>query len=195
MDRDKAPSSGPRISIIIPTIGRPLGPTEESIASQTIYPQTETIVVHDVNRRGAPWARNQGFLEAKGEFLFFCDDDIVLKPDALENLLKALQDHPERSYAYGDYDYQNHPTAGSGRHLAGPFGFARLLQGNYISTMSLIRREPFISVGGWAENVPFLQDHRLWLDMATNGYKGQYVPGVLFSTTYSEGITTEAARK
>jgi glycosyltransferase involved in cell wall biosynthesis len=193
--QDKPAPANPRISIIIPTIGRPLGPTEESIANQTIYPQTETIVVHDVNRRGAPWARNQGFLEAKAEFLFFCDDDVVLRPKALERLLQALTAHPAASYAYGDYKYYNHPLTGNGIHRAHEFSVARLLVGNYISTMSLIRREPFISVGGWAENVPFLQDHRLWLDMATNGYKGQYVPGVLFSTTYSEGITTEATRR
>ena len=52
---------------------------------------------------GAPAARNRGFKEARGEFLFFCDADAILKPEALEMMLNALNDNPGASYAYSSF--------------------------------------------------------------------------------------------
>jgi hypothetical protein len=63
----------------------------------------------------------------------------------------------------------------------------RLRRENYISTMSLIRRTAF---PGWDESVLRLQDYDLWLTMSMRGYRGAYVPRVLFAALYvDKGIT------
>src|SRR5258708_26338653 len=98
------------ITVIIPTIGRPLEPMRASIKAQT-YKDIEIIVIYDSKRQGAVWARNQGFLASKGDYLFFCDDDVILEPVALERLLQRLQDAPgDVGYAYGDFAYSGHPV-------------------------------------------------------------------------------------
>lgn len=156
------------------------------------YVPSEVIIISDFDHNGAPWARNRGAAMATCEFLFFCDDDVILKPDALLKLRQALEDHPEAAYAYGDYTYTKHPTLGSGTQKGQLFNHVTIKKRNYISTMSLIRASKF---PGWNETVQTLQDHRLWLDMLESGDTGLYVPGVLFSTEYTDGVTTEAAKK
>ena len=52
---------------------------------------------------GAPAARNRGFRESRGEYLFFCDADAVLVPGALETMLGTLESHLEASFAYSSF--------------------------------------------------------------------------------------------
>src|SRR3989339_691196 len=50
--------------------------------------------MHNQENHGAPYSRNKGFRKSKGEFLLFCDADIILEPDALETMLKKLKQIP-----------------------------------------------------------------------------------------------------
>lgn len=45
--------------------------------------------------QGLSHARNRGIEEAKGDILVFLDDDSMVAPDYLEQLLKALDSHPD----------------------------------------------------------------------------------------------------
>jgi glycosyltransferase involved in cell wall biosynthesis len=186
------------ISIIIPTYGQAkyLIKTLESIFKQS-YQDFEIIIIDDglikearekienyligknkftllkQDHAGAPAARNMGFRQSKGEFLFFCDDDVILKKDALEKMVKALNDHTEASYAYGDFYL--------GLKIFKSFNFdaERLKKMPYISGVSLIRREHF---PGWDESLKKFQDWDLWLTMLEKGYHGFYINHVLFKT-------------
>lgn len=96
----------PRISVIIPTFGRPefLEETLRSVAAQT-YPAFQVIVVDDcsevpveipdqldlpvtllrhVRNQGSAAARNTGLAHATGEWVMFLDDDDLLTPRRLE---------------------------------------------------------------------------------------------------------------
>jgi len=125
------------------------------------------------NNKGAPAARNRGFSESRGDFLFFCDADAVLAPEALETMLEALKSHPEASYAYSSFLW--------GRKLfkLWPFSEERLKQMPFIHTMSLIRREAFPK-DGWDESIKKLQDWDLYLTILENGHKGFWLDKVLF---------------
>jgi len=115
------------ISIIIPTynVARFIPSTLESVFAQT-YQDFEVIVVNDGStdntkevlksyenqvkvihqeNQGRNPARMRGFQEAKGEFLLFLDSDITMAPDMLEVLVKALEENPEASYAYGQFNF------------------------------------------------------------------------------------------
>ncbi|MCX7778695.1 MAG: glycosyltransferase family 2 protein [Patescibacteria group bacterium] len=186
------------ISVIIPTYqhGNTILNTLETIFYQT-YQNFEVIIVNDgstddtkkklektekrwpgrikiINqeRKGANSARNRGFQEAKGDFLFFCDADVELKNDCLEKMVKILKEHPEASYAYSSFKF--------GWKVFPSFDFdsERLKKMPYISMMSLIRREHF---PGFDESLTKFQDWDLWLTMLEKGYRGIRIPEILFT--------------
>ncbi|MDD5031808.1 MAG: glycosyltransferase family 2 protein [Patescibacteria group bacterium] len=122
---------------------------------------------------GAPAARNRGFKESSGEYLFFCDADAVLAPEALETMFLALKSHPEAGYAYSSFFW------GKKLFKLWPFSEERLRQMPYIHTMSLIRREAFPE-NGWDQSIKKLQDWDLYLTMLENEQEGFWLDKVLF---------------
>lgn len=184
----------PKISVIIPTYQH--GDTIEtcllSLFNQT-FRNFEIIVVNDgstdntievlekykdqikiINQenRGAPAARNRGFRESTGEFVIFCDADVEAKPEMLAKMLKALEKHPEASYAYSSFMW--------GRKKFGlhEFDNEALKKTNYITSTSLIRRGHY---PGWDESLKKFQDWDLWLQMLEQGHIGVWVPEFLFT--------------
>jgi len=122
---------------------------------------------------GAPAARNRGFRESRGEYLFFCDADAVLVPWALETMLGTLESHLEASFAYSSFLW------GKKLFKVGPFSEEKLKAGPCIHTMSLIRREAFPKEG-WDESIKKLQDWDLYLTMLEKGHKGFWLDKILF---------------
>ena len=65
----------PRISVVVPTRGRPelLGQCVTALEAQTVA--VEIVLVEDEKGRGPAWARNEGVRRAGGEVVCFTDDD------------------------------------------------------------------------------------------------------------------------
>ncbi|HNV12603.1 MAG TPA: glycosyltransferase family A protein [bacterium] len=187
------------ISIIIPVYNgeKTIINTVKSIESQT-YRDFEVIIVNDGSRdntrsvfekflesfkvennyyfinqenKGAPAARNKGFKESRGEYLFFCDADAVLKNDTLEKMVQVLESNQEVAYTYSSFYW------GKKLFKLWPFDAEKLQKMPYIHTMSLIRRNAF---PGWDESVKKLQDWDLWLTMLENGHQGFFIDEALF---------------
>ena len=130
------------------------------------------ISILNQTNKGAPSARNNGFNRSKGEFLLFCDDDVQLKKDMLEKMLDKLQKNPDKAYCYSNFKFGIHTFD------LFPFDAEKLKHENYISTMSLIRREKFI---GFDETLDKFQDWDLWKRMLAKGDEGIWYPERLFS--------------
>ncbi len=187
----------PEISIIIPSYqhGRDIGRCLTGLFLQT-RKNFEVIVVDDGSTdetqevmkswldrvtlitkengggsQSAQVARNMGFKESRGKYVIFCDADVVMKPDCLEKMRRALDEHPEASYAYSSFRL-GWKTFGSWQ-----FDAETLRQMNFIHTSSLIRREHF---PGFDETVPKFQDWDLWLTMLEAGHVGVWIPETLF---------------
>lgn len=190
----------PLVSIVIPCYNteKTLEKTLESIFNQT-YNNYEIIGVNDgstdgtlnilhiykykikiINQenRGAAAARNRGFKETKGQYLLFCDADVILKPTMLEKMTNTLEEHTSTSYCYCNFRFGWHTFT------LFPFDAERLKKENYISMMSLIRREHFI---GFDESLKRFQDWDLWKRMLDKGYKGIWYPEYLFSAPMKKG--------
>ena len=166
------------ISIIIPV--RKDGSPEitlKSLAGQA--PDCEIVIAWDTFACGANWARNRGAERARGKYLLFSDDDITWYPGAIATLHLCLMLNPE-AYAYGSYEMAGKIQCNV------PFSAERLRRTNFISTMSLIRRECF---PGFDENIERLQDWDLWLTMLAAGHTGAYCGKLIFSTKVRDGIT------
>lgn len=149
---------------------------------EAVEPYQDRLTYIKQENRGANAARNRGAQEAKGKYLFFCDADLVLRPDALGKMLEALNSHPEASYAYCAFRFGWHVFR------LWPFDPERLRRMNYIHTSSLIRREHF---PGFDETIRRLQDWDLWLTMLEQGHIGTFIPEVLFKAIpHQGGIST-----
>lgn len=168
------------ISVIIPI--REVGSAEvtlHSLAQQTL--QDFDVIVSWDQGHGANWARNQGLAQAQTSFVLCSDDDIEWEPDALEVLHDCLLRHPEASYSYGSYY-----MPGVGEQCNVTFDAARLRKGNFISTMSLVRRADH---PGFDETVQRAQDWDLWLTMLEQGKVGVYCGRRVFQSMVRPGIT------
>jgi glycosyltransferase involved in cell wall biosynthesis len=165
-----------------------------------VYPSLEAnmpaeIIVND-NVGGAPKKRNDGFEKSTQPYVFFCDDDILLPANYLERMMKLLKDNPTKAYAYTGYHGivlhpHTHPMRGNFKIPSLPFNAERLKQGNYISTMALVRRECLPKPKPFDESLKRLQDWDLWLTMLENGHEGILLPNSEYFAYYlDEGITS-----
>ncbi len=140
---------------------------------------------------GACQKRNIGALKASQPFLLFVDDDSILYDGALADMLWILEADPEAVFAYSDVLHRMYPNVpypnGDGIRKAMPWNVAALRDGNYIETMSLLRREVF---PGFDSGIKRFQDWDLWLTLSERGYRGAYIPKVLFELHhFDEGIS------
>jgi glycosyltransferase involved in cell wall biosynthesis len=150
------------------------------------------IIIND-NYGSAPKKRNDGFLKSKQPFIFFCDDDIVLPANYIKELYNNLIKNPDISFTYSGYDGivlhpHTHPMGGNFKIPSIEFNVEALKHGNYISTMSLLRREVFPM---FDEKLKRLQDYDLWLTIVEKGFKGRLVTDLTFYAYYLDaGITS-----
>ncbi len=179
------------VSVVIPTYqhANTIGRCIESVLGQT-YSPIEIIVVNDGStdntaevlakfdgnihvirqeNAGANPARNRGLAEARGEFVMFCDADVVMKPGMIESFVQHLIVHPEASYAYGGFKFGWKVFRGV------PFSGDRLRKMNFIHTTSLVRRKDF---PGFDPAIRRFQDWDVWLTMLEQHNIGVLVPGV-----------------
>ncbi len=193
------------ISIIIPVYNQAdkITATLKSIEAQS-YRDYEVIIVNDgstddvdlvfgefvknsqdqnsylfINQenKGAPAARNKGFASSSGEYLFFCDADAVLGANALELMLKTLNDNPDAAYAYSSFYW------GEKFFKIGIIDAKKLEAAPCIHTMSLIRRSDF-PAKGWDESIKKLQDWDLWLTIwQEKGKLGVFIKNPLFKVS------------
>lgn len=183
----------PLVSVVIPTYQHAgtLAACLDSVIGQTYQP-VQIIVVDDgstdntselLNRyrdrvqvvvqenQGSNPARNRGLVEAKGEYVIFCDADVVMQADMLELLVSALIKYPEASIAYSSFRF------GWKLFRGVPWSAERLRKANFIHTTSLVRRADF---PGFDNKIKRFQDWDVWLTMLADGRTGVLVPGVLF---------------
>lgn len=179
------------ISIIIPN-RETENPYETLKSLRNQIMGQEVIVVYDEGK-GANWARNRGAELAAGEYLLFSDNDVVWEPEALFHLYHTLKnDKRGASYCYGWYEMEGKA------YCKREFSQTLLYKHNYISTMSLIKKDMF---PGFDENLQRLQDWDLWLTLLSEGVHGVYSPHKIFTTkkrdgiTFGNGISWELARE
>ena len=190
------------ISIIIPLYNsqKTISQTLESILAQN-YTKYEVIIVNDGSRdasleiinsgqekfwsrkirykiinqenHGAPHARNQGYQASRGNYLLFCDADIILDRDCLRIMRDTLENNPQASYAYSSFRW--------GRKLFKlfPFDKEKLKKMPYIHSTSLIRKSDFPQCG-WDAQIKKLQDWDLWLAFLSETKIGIFIDRVLF---------------
>lgn len=116
---------------------------------------------------GISYNTNQAFEMAEGEFIGMVDHDDLLSPDALAEVVLALNKKPELDFIYSDQDKVDEKTTIRFGRLYKPFWSKELLySGNYITHFSVIRKSIIKDVGGWDSSTDGAQDWDLFLKVA-----------------------------
>lgn len=139
------------------------------------------------SNQGASAARNRGTDIAQGKFIQYLDADDLLRADALEKRVNALE-ASGADVAYSDWQKLEENETGeflSGNVIARkiedvhPDPQIALFTNFWAPPAALLyRREIVDAIGGWNESLPIIQDARFLLDAALVGGKFVYVPGV-----------------
>jgi GT2 family glycosyltransferase len=169
----------PLISVIIPNRPTEKNETLPSLKGQT-YKNIQIIEIIDRELKGASWARNEGLKQAKGEYIFFCDNDLELESDCLENLYNTLKNNPWAKWAFGRFMID-------GREFNRNKGEVPIKKGSKehveyfhgISTMSLIDAK---AKPRFDEALKRYDDWDLWITLDTAGHKPVFCDKLLFKT-------------
>ena len=180
----------PLFSVIIPTYNRCQLVQEsiESVMKQT-FSSYEIIVVDDGSndesrsyvtsrygskvtyfyqeRLGPSAARNRGVEAAKGQYIAFLDSDDLWLPVKLERQMRYFELNPDILYCHTEEIWMSH-----GRRIypkqkhqkAGGMIYDRALKLCLVSPSAVaIKKDLFVSVGGFDESFPAAEDYDLWL--------------------------------
>jgi len=138
-------------------------------------------------RQGIAGASNAALELARGDFVAFLDHDDELKPHALLEVAKLLNDRPDLDYVYSDEDKRD--PAGS---LVDPFFKPDWspdleLSINYVTHLSVYRRSVLERVGGFRGGFDGSQDYDLVLRVTEQTDRIGHVPHVLYTWRMTPG--------
>lgn len=198
----------PLISIVIPLYNTPLPYLKEvldSICRQTYshwqlcladgsqgdelarfieqkYGKEKRIVYQRLKKNeGISENTNRAIELATGEFIMLCDHDDVVAPDALFEIVKAVNIHPAADVLYTDED----KISMDGKHYFEPnfkpdYNLFRLRENNYICHIFVVKRTLLEQAGLFRREFDGAQDFDLILRCCELANKIVHIPRVLY---------------
>lgn len=198
----------PTVSILVPvhnTDERWLRDALNSVFSQT-YPHWELCLADDASTAGhvrpilqeyraldsrvkvifrrqgghISAASNSALSLASGDFIALLDHDDELAPNALYEVVKLLNEHPDADLIYSDedkIDVNGHHTE---PYFKPGWSPSLLLNMNYITHLAVLRRQLVLEVGGFRDQFVGSQDHDLFLRVSEHTTRIFHVPQVLY---------------
>jgi glycosyltransferase involved in cell wall biosynthesis len=133
------------------------------------------VVAKHVQNAGLGFSRNTGFDLAETPYVLPLDADNTLRPDAALHLAERL------NTTGAAFAYPTIQRFGKDNLLIGdePFLAARLISGNFIDAMALVRRDAWAAAGGY-DHVRFgWEDYDFWCRLVELGLWGEHVQEVL----------------
>ena len=145
------------------------------------YGREKRIVYQKLKENGGISANTNAAAElAKGEYLMFCDHDDTLEPDALYEIVKAINDtDADVVYTYED------KVSMDGRHYFDPnfkpdFNLFRLRENNYICHIFVVRKSLTDETGMLRSEFDGAQDFDFILRCCEKAKKITHIPKVLY---------------
>ncbi|HEY3832674.1 MAG TPA: glycosyltransferase family A protein [Acidimicrobiia bacterium] len=132
---------------------------------------------------GLSAVRNRALDHVRADYVFFLDADNSVYPDALRTLHDALRDADgSTAFAYGMIR-----CFGEQDRLLSvyPWSIERLVRGNYIDAMVMMRRRVLDELGGFSLEMQNehggWEDYEMWLRLASQGLRAEFVPEIIGS--------------
>ena len=195
-----------KVSVIIPTYNRPknLHRAISSCVKQT-YDNIEIIVVDDCSKvnnekvvdkigsnrvrffrneenKGAPYSRNKGLSEAKGNYIMFLDDDDIILPTKIEEQIDYFETSKDKNLGVVTCDvrYKRPDINEVKRNRKKGWLYKDLLKAYcvYGTETMLIKKEHLQSIGGFDTSLESNQEYDLQIRLSKS-CTYSYVPKVL----------------
>ena len=141
-------------------------------------------------------ASNSALALAEGEWIVTLDQDDVLAPLALAEVVDALDRHPDCGMIYSDEDKLDARGRRFEAHRKADFQMDLLHGHNFINHLVAYGRQNVIDLGGWREGFEGAQDHDLTLRVAETLHASQVlrIPRVLYHWRAGSTSTAGNAR-
>jgi glycosyltransferase involved in cell wall biosynthesis len=147
------------------------GSTDNSL--DTINKYKGRVKIIDKPNEGVVAAKNQGLMEAKGEWIVYLDADDVLEPTYIEKTLHYAREH-NYDVVYTDMKYFGVKDS---LHKVFPFSFGRLLNGNFVHNSSLYKKTKLHQAGGYKDAMRGgYEDWEINISLHEKGAKFGYLP-------------------
>ena len=152
------------------------GSTDDSRAIAARYPVA--VVTLAGGPFGPAYARNRASEIARGDILFFVDADVIVSPEAIDQVAQVFRRHPDVDAVFGSYDEnpESREFVSQYKNLFHHF----VHQGSseegstFWSGCGAIRREVFLKMGGFDEkrySHPSIEDIDLGCRMRAAGHR------------------------
>ncbi len=166
---NESPTNNPLVSVIIPCYnhGRYLASAIDSVLAQT-YDHIEIIVIDDGSvdetamvakkygqiiyfyhqNQGLSASRNRGVESSKGDYIVFLDADDWLLPDAIQQNLQKLHQHPDAALVSGSHIFYYQPEDKKWDIIkeVDSDHYQQMLMGNYIGMPSAVMYQRWAAV-------------------------------------------------
>ena len=137
-------------------------------------------VSYQERNAGISGASNEALSMAGGEFVVLLDHDDELTPDALFEVVKLLQEHPDADLVYSDEDIVDEAGYPLTPHFKPDWSPDLLMSYNYITHLGVCRRTLVEEVGGFREGFEGSQDYDLFLRLTEKTGKIHHIPKILY---------------
>jgi glycosyltransferase involved in cell wall biosynthesis len=172
------------------------GSTDDTESVVARYP-----AVHYIRREngGISAARNTGIAVASGEYLQFLDADDRLHPAKLERCVAVLRSDPGVAVVYTDYEIRtadmsapyetqrpqwNMPEGGKESMLP---ALLSQISVPFVPGCPLVHHDWVQRVGGFYDDLRFVEDYPFWIKLAAAGAVFRYIPERLYLYRYTPG--------
>jgi GT2 family glycosyltransferase len=218
----RAFASKPLVTVITPVFDTPVEHLKEAVESvlAQAYENWELVLVDDGSsapdlfralpllatrdrriilkypgkHEGISAASNHGLALAHGEWVTFLDHDDVIEPDALFQIVKFLQTHPDADLIYSDEDKLS--DGGFEAPLFKPdWSPDFFLSYNYIGHLTVVRRDVVQKAGGFRRQFDSAQDYDLFFRVIEQTSRIYHIPSVLYHWRRSESSSAISVRQ
>ena len=134
-------------------------------------------------------ATNTALQLAEGEFVGLMDNDDELMPQALNEVVRVLNQQPDLDFVYSDEDKIDLKGVRSDPHFKADFAKDTFYGGNYICHFSVIRKSIIEEVGGFRKGYEGAQDFDLFLRISEITDKFYHISKILYHWRMIPGST------
>ncbi len=150
-------------------------------------------IARRTERGGISAATNSALELARGEYVALMDHDDLLAPEAIAEIVRWLDEHPETDIVYSDEDKLDPSGKRVQPALKPDWSPSLLLSMNYITHLAVLRRSLVVEIGGFRTEYDGSQDYDLLLRATERANAISHVPRVLYSWRMTRSSAAGAA--